>query len=101
MKQTQQITLGEIENGMKVWNQGHLFEVRNLRKIDSKTCLNGLTYNGQPSSNDNLLTRPENHTIIRYEGHCVNAEDDIKGTVYDGGVYGGFSWVPASIQIEQ
>lgn len=96
---TKQITLGELENGMHIWNQGHLFEVTNLRKVDSKSCLNGLTYNGKLSSNDELMSKPENHTIIRYEGVCVSDSDDIRRTAYDGGTYGGFSWVPAIIEV--
>jgi len=27
---TKRITLGELENGMLIWNQGHLFTARNV-----------------------------------------------------------------------
>ena len=96
---TKRITMGELENGMQVWNTGHLFEVRKLRQVASSTCMNGLTYGGRMSSNDELLSIAENHTIGRYDGYCVNPKDDVKGTAYDGGVYGGFSWVPVTIEI--
>jgi len=88
---TKRITLGELENGMLIWNQGHLFTARNVQKTPT-------TRSGLPTATDTIAARPENHTTVRYEGVCASSNDDIKGTVYDGGVYGGFSWVPATIE---
>jgi hypothetical protein len=85
---TKQITYGELENGMLVRLQGHLMEVRNIRKMPSEAS----------AMYDTIYYLPENHTTVRFEGHCANPADDVKGTSYDGGVYGGFSWVMATVE---
>lgn len=79
MKKT--ITYGEIENGMRVWNQGHLFLVSKVTRITGQ--------------------REDGKTVICYTGHCVSDQDDIKGTGYDGGRYGAVETHPATVEIDE
>lgn len=76
---------GELENGMKVWINGYLFEVCNVRKIEDR---------GQ------MHPREEVKTIVRFEGRCVDPAADIYNTQYNGGTYGAIESHPATIEID-
>ena len=71
------ITYGELENGMKVWVGGYLFEVCNVRSM----VLKGLE-------------------TVRFEGRCVDPECDISRTGYNGGTYGGVASYPCTIVVD-
>ncbi len=58
----------EIVEGDLVYVQGHLMTAKNVRHyFDDET----------------------GRTVARFEGHCVNRDDDIYNTGYNGGTYGG------------
>jgi len=70
---------GELKNGDKIFLQGYLFEVTNIRLAD--------TYN------------IDNPKVVRFEGRCTSDErnDSIRNTGYNGGTYGAYPWVKCTI----
>ena len=70
-------TYGKLRNGSKIYIQGYLFKVTNLRR-----------------------TKTPKGTVIRFKGVCTADErnDSIRGTMYNGGTYGAYDWVRATIQ---
>jgi hypothetical protein len=81
---TKRITYGELENGMHVWLQGVLFTATEVSKRPTV-----------PGMHETL--KPENHTTVRFKGLVVN-DKGLKNTAYDGGVYGGYSWVLITVE---
>lgn len=65
---------GELENGDRVWNCGNLFLVSNLVKQDF---------------------RDGKGEVVRYTGTILKG--NLKGTGFDGGRYGAYSWVPVTV----
>jgi hypothetical protein len=60
------IYASEIKEGMKIYVQGYLMEVKEVMKV----------------------TYQEGGTGTYFKGYCVNKEDDIYNTGYNGGNYG-------------
>lgn len=83
MKKT--ITYGQLENGMKVWIQGYLFEVCNLRRVTDKGFMH---------------PKEEPKEVVRFEGKSVDPAADIHNTAYNGGTYGAVIDHPATIEID-
>jgi hypothetical protein len=81
---TKRITYGELENGMQVWLQGVLFTATEVEKRPTV-----------PGMHETL--RPEDHTRVTFKGIVVN-DKSLKNTPYDGGTYGGYSWVLITIE---
>ena len=78
MTDTKVITYGELKNGDKIYLQGKLFEVHNIRLVNG--------YNGK---------------VIRFNGYCTpdNRNNDIRKSMYNGGTYGAYTWVTCTIAI--
>lgn len=80
------ITHGDLRNGDLNWRQGYLFRVENLRRISA-------------------VDRPDlTEDVIRFNGIVVGGGadghgDTLIGTGYDGGVYGAYASVPATIEV--
>lgn len=84
---TKRITYAELENEMLIWLQGVLFRATEVTKAPTV-----------PMMHETL--KPENHTTVRFTGIVVN-DESLKRTAYDGGRYGGYSWVPITIEIPE
>ena len=76
---TNPTTYGDLNDGDEILIQGYWFKVRNLR-ISSRAG-ERTTLHGEPNRAD---------VIIRFNGDCLS-ECNIRGTGYDGGVYGGYA----------
>lgn len=79
---TRQVTHADLQNGDRVWVQGYLFEVVNVR-THPETMPFGEYGPGRP--------------VVRFEGRVVDPTSSIFGTGYDGGTYGAFAWVPCHV----
>jgi hypothetical protein len=75
-----ELTYGDVQNGDRVWIQGYLFEVRNLRRYPKAS---------NPTYTDD---------VIRFDGIVVDRSVDIAGSGYDGGVYGGYAFVAVHVE---
>lgn len=74
------ITYGELRNGDRIWVQGVLFEVQNVR-VSSRQG-ERVTMHSEPNRVD----------LIRFEGAIIDDQGQrLKGTSYDGGTYGGYA----------
>lgn len=78
MPRTQTVTHGELKDGDIIYNTGHEFVVTNLRKIP----------------------REDGKVTIRYNGVCTadDRNDSIRKTSYNGGTYGAFADINATIK---
>lgn len=78
-------TYGDLKNGDTVFVQGHRFIVRDVRISGRK---------GEPGPGKDVNA----DDVIRFNGDCADADDSIKGTGYDGGVYGAYAFVPCTVE---
>jgi len=83
-RNTTTTTYGQLQNGDRVWIEGYLFEVRNIRIVSAYMTISEGFGPGRP--------------VVRFEGHCVETSN-ISGTGYDGGTYGGIVERPATIEL--
>ncbi len=78
-------TYGELKNGDKIYLQGYLFQIENI-------TFNNPAYFGGVKDNTK--------SVIRFTGKCTadKRNDDIRHTMYNGGVYGGADWLQATLE---
>lgn len=76
------VRYSELKDGDRIYLQGHLFKVMNVRLVDTFS--------------------KENPKVVRFKGVCTEDKfnDDIRHTAYDGGTYGAYPWVYATIEKE-
>lgn len=79
---TKQIVYGELENGMIVWLQGVRFTASEVTKTFA----------------DNAAGNPSNDVIVRFTGKVLS-DHTLVNTAYDGGRYGGYSWVTVTVEV--
>ena len=72
---TRSTTYGQLQNGDRVWIEGYLFEVCNLRIVSAYMTISEGYGPGRP--------------VVRFEGRVVDPTASIARTGYDGGTYGG------------
>ncbi len=80
-----QTTYGDLRNGDIVYVQGYRMRAHNVRISSRK---------GDKAS---LHSEPNTDDVIRFNGKVVDAVD-IKGTGYDNAVYGGYAFVPITVE---
>lgn len=80
------ITHGELKNGMKVWVQGHLFTVENIRVIPAAQ------FKPMHGGHDN------NENVIRFTGRIEDEKEELYKTGYNGATYGAVASEPCTIE---
>lgn len=76
------IFASEIQEGMKIWVHGYLMEARDITHL---TYIRGLHIG---------------KTGTYFKGHCVNKNDDIYHTCYNGGTYGSIDTYEWTIEVD-
>lgn len=87
---TKQIPYGELKVGQFAHIQGHRFEVIEVSHLP-------LQFDGVNGDID--ARQPAGTVVVRFTGKLGN-DDELARTAYDGGCYGGYSWVPVTVEVE-